>query len=411
VNSFEALGLSAPLIKATQALDYERPTDIQIAAIPHLISGDNIAAEAKTGSGKTAAFALPILQKLSKLGPISPPIHVQVLTLVPTRELALQVAESFRALARFEAEPPPVLAVIGGASIDEQCRTLSNGVSIVVATPGRLIDLLERQVLDLHHVHTLVLDEADKLLDAGFNEELNILMSALPPNRQSMLFSATMPPRVISICARVMPEYTVVRTHTSQPIVQEIKQRAIQVDKEQRRPLLQHLIKSEHLGKTLVFVATQRAAENLSRKLRKDGFYSTALHGGLMQDERNDALKRFKNGRVKVLIATDVAARGIDVPGLSTVINFDLPRSPQDYIHRIGRTGRAGESGVAISFVDHETEAHLRVIEKKNQLHLGRETKAGFELCGEPAQKAKGPAPTKGYRKSKKDKLRELKSD
>ena len=405
--SFEALGLSGHLLRAVEAQGYTAPTPVQQRSIPHISAGADLAAEAQTGSGKTAAFVLPILHKMTSDTAEVQPTDIGVLTITPTRELALQIAETFTLLGRFAEPQPRVLSVIGGASIDDQLWALSSGVDIVVATPGRLLDLMEHGAIDIGHVHTLVLDEADKLLDEGFNDELSILLGALPAHRQNLLFSATLPEKVLTLAARVLNEPTVLRIDEEQTSVETIEQRVYQVDRDKRRLLLQHLMRAETLGQTLIFVATKRAATNLAKKLRTDGFAATELHGDLNQSERVFAVKRFKSRQVPIMVATDIAARGIDIPLLGAVVNFDLPRSPLDYVHRIGRTGRAGESGISITFVDHESEAHLRLIEKKNRLTLTRGQVTGFEISGPAPKKVKGPAPTKGKRKSKKDKLRE----
>jgi len=405
--SFDSLGLSDHLLRAVQAQGYDAPTPIQQRSIPHITAGADLAAEAQTGSGKTAAFVLPILQKMASDAAEATPKTIGVLTITPTRELALQIADAFKLLGQFSEPPPRVLSIIGGTSIDDQLSALSSGVDIVVATPGRLLDLMEREAIELGHVHTLVLDEADKLLDVGFNDELTVLLDALPAQRQNLLFSATLPQKVLNMSARVLNEPTVVRIDDHPNPVETIEQRAYQVERDNRRLLLQHLLKTESWGQTLVFVATQRSAENLAKKLRVDGFKATEIHGGLDQVDRIFALKRFKSGKAPIMVATDIAARGIDIPRLGAVVNFDLPRAPADYIHRIGRTGRAGESGIAVTFVDHETEDHLRLIEKKNQLMLTRQQVSGFELSDPSTEKTKGLAPQKGRRKSKKDKLRE----
>jgi len=405
--SFESLGLADHLLRAVQAQGYDAPTPIQQRSIPHISAGLDVAAEAQTGSGKTAAFVLPILQKMASDPADSLPKTIGVLTITPTRELALQIAQTFTRLGQFAEPPPRVLAIIGGTSIDDQLSALASGVDIVVATPGRLLDLMEREALDASHVHTLVLDEADKLLDVGFNDELTVLLSALPSQRQNLLFSATLPQKVLNMSARVLNEPTVVRIDEQHTPVATIDQRVYQVDRDKRRQLLQHLLKTEPWGQTLIFAATQRGAANLAKKLRVDGFKATEIHGGLEQADRSFALQRFKSGKAQIMVATDIAARGIDIPLLGAVVNFDLPRAPVDYIHRIGRTGRAGESGIAVTFVDHETEGHLRLIEKKNQLMLTRQQVPGFEMLESSTDKSKGSAPQKGRRKSKKDKLRE----
>ena len=405
--SFDSLGLSAHLLQAVQAQGFEAPTPIQHQSIPHIMAGVDLAAEAQTGSGKTAAFVLPILQRMAVSPVERTPNKVGVLTITPTRELALQIAETFRLLGQFSESPPKVLTIIGGTSIDHQVSTLSSGVDVVVATPGRLLDLMERQAIELNQVHTLVLDEADKLLNVGFNDELTMLLSALPPERQSLLFSATLPQKVLNMSARVLNSPTLVRIDQTHRPVESIEQRVYQVPREKRRQLLQHLMRKEAWGQTVVFVATQRGASNLARKLRVDGFQAMEIHGGLDQADRVFSLKRFKAGKTHILVATDLAARGIDIPQLGAVVNFDLPRAPLDYIHRIGRTGRAGESGIAVTFVDHETEGHFRLIEKKNHLMLPREQLPGFEMEEAYSDTIKGPAPKKGKRKSKKDRLRE----
>jgi superfamily II DNA/RNA helicase len=405
--SFDSLGLSDHLLRAVQAQGYEVPTPIQQRSIPYIIAGADLAAEAQTGSGKTAAFVLPILQKMAADAAGLTPLNIGVLTITPTRELALQIAETFKLLGRFAEPPPRVLTIIGGTSISDQLSALSSGVDIVVATPGRLLDLMEREAIDINHVHTLVLDEADKLLDVGFNDELTLLLNALPAQRQNLLFSATLPQKVLNLSSRVLNEPTVLRIDEQRTSVATIEQRAYQVGRENRRPLLQQLLKTEAWGQTLIFVATKIGATNLAKKLRVAGFRATELHGGMEQSDRLFALKRFKSGKAKIMVATDIAARGIDIPRLGAVVNFDLPRAAEDYIHRIGRTGRAGESGIAVTFVDHETEAHLRLIEKKNHLMLTRQQVPGFELGDASTEKTKGPAPKKGRRKSKKDKLRE----
>jgi len=405
VTRFDTIGLSEPLLRAVEGLGFTAPTPIQERAIPLVFQGRDVVGEAQTGSGKTAAFALPILQRLA-VDPL-PASVLRVLVLVPTRELALQVAGAFEAFSRFQPTRPKVLAVIGGQPIERQIDSLYAGIDVVVATPGRLLDLQESGYANLSEVHTLVLDEADKLLDLGFAEELQAVLDAVASDRQTLLFSATLPARVLALGQRTQRDPVTVRIDGEQRGVEGISQRVFEVDRDKRRLLLQHLIASESWGQTLVFVATQRATENLAAKLRRTGIRAGALHGGLEQAERVAVLERFKQGRVDVLIATDLASRGIDIPKLFAVVNFDLPRSPRDYVHRIGRTGRAGEAGIAVSFVDHDSAAHLRLIEKRCGVRLAREQVPGFELTGEAPQRKKGPAPVKGKRKSKKDKLRE----
>lgn len=406
-TSFKELDLPAGIQRAVHAHGYTQPTPIQVEAIPLVRAGRDVAAEAQTGSGKTAAFVLPIVSTLSEVPSPHGKRPVQALVLTPTRELAQQVALTFKTFAF--GDTCRVLTVIGGASIDTQLQKLAAGVDVVVATPGRLLDLIERGALQLQNLKTLVLDEADKLLDLGFRDELADLLRALPADRQTLLFSATLPQKVRALGDIVLRDPVVVRIDADEVTEPLIEQQVYQTDSDNRRPLLQHLIREQAWTQTLVFVSTQRATENLARKLRVAGFKATELHGGLDQVDRERSLSRFRRGVVSVLVATDLAARGIDVPRLDAVVNFDLPRSPQTYVHRIGRTGRAGEAGVAISFVDHVSELHFRLIEKRMACWLARIQLPEFPLTGRAERKRKGMggAPVKGKRKSKKDKLRE----
>lgn len=404
MTSFRDLGLPDPLLKAVEARGYQTPTPIQQAAIPVVAAGHDLAAEAQTGSGKTAAFALPILHRLSS----SPSDATQVLVVVPTRELALQVAAVFKDLGRFAARSPKVLAVIGGEPIEQQLSALAVGASIVVGTPGRLRDLMSRPETSFARVNTLVLDEADKLLDAGFREALTALIADLPTDRQTLLLSATLPASVLNFCEGVLRDPITVRVDEVAGPAPSIAQRLYQVDRHARRPLLQHLYRAESWGQTLVFVASRKATENLAAKLHRHGLTAAALHGHLDQSERVAVLRRFQQRGVRILVATDLAARGIDFDKLDVVVSYDLPRSPEGYVHRLGRTGRAGQAGQAVSFVDHDTEAHFRLIEKRCHVALERQQVAGFELSGPAPERTRGPAPVKGRRKSKKDKLREL---
>ena len=413
MTSFDSLHLSSYLLRGVEAQGYITPSPIQSLSIPEVLSGHDIAAEAQTGSGKTAAFVLPILQRMYQTSRDVARSRVQVLVLTPTRELALQVAESFRALGQFadslsRQSLPSVLVVIGGSSLDDQVSSLQGHVDIVVATPGRLLHLIEEELIDLSSVHTLVLDEADKLLNADFIKELHLVLDEIPRERQSLIFSATLPPRVISICDAVLRDPKIIRIDEYPVSVDTIEQRVYQVNRDLRRALLQHLIHHESWGQTLIFVATQKASRNLTNKLRRDGILAVELHGGLTQSNRVLNLERFKSKGALVMVATDIAARGIDIPGLDVVVNYDLPRAPADYIHRIGRTGRAGASGTSVSFVNHDTEVHLRLIEKKNRLNLRRDEFIGFELTDPPSPKTKSAGPIKGKRMSKKDKLRAL---
>jgi superfamily II DNA/RNA helicase len=298
---------------------------------------------------------------------------------VPTRELAIQVGEVFRSLGRYLPRPMKVLTVFGGVSINPQMMALRGGADIVVATPGRLLDLADKNAVRLCDVSTLVLDEADRLLDEGFADELGRVLALLPDRRQNLLFSATFPAAVCSLAELLLRDPVRVDVATAAGTLPDIQQRSIAVDPERRTQLLRYLIRHHGWERTLVFVATKYATEHIARKLQRLGFAARALHGDLSQGARTQALADFKAGRERVLIATDVAARGIDVVDLAAVVNFDLPRSTVDYMHRIGRTGRAGASGVAVSFVSAAMEAHFRLIEKRNRFRLEREKVRGFE--------------------------------
>ncbi|MCM8543244.1 MAG: DEAD/DEAH box helicase [Lentisphaeraceae bacterium] len=405
--SFSSLDLPEYILKAVEALSYNEPTPIQEQAIPLIIAGKDVVAEAQTGTGKTAAFALPVIKKLNELPDKKKKISVLSLVLVPTRELAVQVAASFKSYSQFSPKKIKMISLIGGENIQDQIRGLRMGVDVVVATPGRLLDIIKRSEIRLVELEHLIIDEADKMLDLGFSEELAALLEKLPKTRQNLLFSATFPPKVVTLSEKFIENPEKIIVDSGLTAVEAIAQRVIQVNKENRRPLLQKLLKEEPWDQTMVFVVSKRSARNLAEKLKKEGIKAVGFHGDLDQSERLSVLKQFKKKEYQVLIATDIAARGIDIEKLSCVINYDLPRSPRDYTHRIGRTGRAGESGIAVSFVDHDTEAHFRIIEKRYGKRLDREQIEGFELTGEASVSEKGSAPVKGKRKSKKDKLRE----
>ncbi len=374
---FSELGLCPELLQAIAEVKYADPTPVQAAAIPPTLGMRDVQACARTGSGKTAAFALPMLQRVLNRAPARDR-RVAGLVLVPTRELATQVTEVFRTLGRHLPRPVKVLTVIGGVSINPQMMALRGGTDIVVGTPGRLLDLVEHNAIHLSEVGMLVLDEADRLLDEGFADELTRALALLPDFRQNLLFSATFPPAVRSLAERLLRNPVRIDFGGAATPEPDIQQRAIRVAPERRTQLLRYLIEQHRWDRTLVFVATRYATEHVAMKLQRLGFAARALHGDLSQGARTQALADFKAGRVQVLLATDVAARGIDVVDLAAVVNFDLPRSTADYVHRIGRTGRAGACGVAVSFVSPATEGHFRLIEKRNRFRLERETVSGF---------------------------------
>ncbi len=402
--SFKSLNLPEYLLKTLLAQAYTTPTPIQTLTIPHILEGRDVIGVAQTGTGKTAAFALPIIMQLNQtqLAASNP----QVLAIAPTRELALQVAAAFKTYAQLSPRKTRVLSVIGGEDIEKQINALHRGIEVVVATPGRLLDLLERNQICLSEIQTFVLDEADKLLNLGFADELDALLKKLPAKRQNLLFSATFSPKVEGLCARFLNDPIRVSIEGDEPTVGKITQRVFEVDAHTRRDLLQHLLSTENWNQVLVFVATKTKARNLSNKLAKSGFSAVDFHGDLTQEARNETLNGFKRQKYKILVATDIAARGIDIDKLSCVINFDLPRSPTDYVHRIGRTGRAGEPGVAISFIDHDSATHFSLIEKQADIQLEREQLEGFQLSGPAPEPPKNGPPIKGKRPSKKDRLR-----
>ena len=409
---FSALGFSPAILPALQRAltekGYAAPTAIQQAAIPTALQGRDVVGSAQTGSGKTAAFALPMLQLLMD-APLTKTRIVRGLVLVPTRELAAQVGEAIVAFGKYLPQLPKVTVVFGGVSINPQMMGLRSGADIVVATPGRLIDLLAHNALKLGGVQMLVLDEADRLLDLGFGEELNRILALLPAKRQNLFFSATFPPAIEVLAARLLHEPLRVNVQTEDATKLDIAQRAIEVDAPRRTQLLRHLIQTEKWSRVLVFVATKHAAEIVADKLRKVHIEAEPFHGELSQGKRKQVLMDFKAKSVQVVVATDVAARGLDIARLPVVVNYDLPRSADDYTHRIGRTARAGEAGIAISFVSASTQAHWRLIERRQGISVPREQVAGFEPVEVAPVNAADPAGTggvKGKRLSKKDKLR-----
>ncbi len=393
------------MLRALSAKAYPAPTSVQVAAIPAALRGRDVLASAQTGSGKTVAFALPLLQQLEK-APAAKPRHLRALVLVPTRELAAQVGEEIRSLGVQLTHALKVSIVFGGVSINPQMMRLRGGTDVVVATPGRLLDLVAHNALELSSVTTLVLDEADRLFDLGFAEELARIIALLPTRRQNLFFSATFPPAVQALANKLLHDPVRI-TVPSEPQTQpDIAQRAIAVDAGQRTQLLRHLIQQNHWSRVLVFVATKHAAEMVADKLRKARINAEPFHGELSQGKRTQVLADFKASRLKVVIATDVAARGLDIALLPVVVNYDLPRSALDYTHRIGRTGRAGASGVALSFVSADSEAHFRLIEKRQQLKWTLEKIEGFEPLQTVGTAPASTGGVKGKRPSKKDKLR-----
>lgn len=360
---FSDLGLSPELLTAIQRANYDTPYPIQVEAIPAVLQQKDILGLAPTGSGKTAAFILPILQQLLKQE-APRDRQVPVLVLVPTRELAIQVAEVTENFSRFLPRRIKSLAIFGGVSINPQMMKLG-GVEILIATPGRLIDLVGRNSVGISRIHTLVIDEADKLLQMGFREEMDHLLELTPKKKQTLLFSATQDQELASLIQQLLKNPVEIQVAPTDFTPDAIHQEAYRVSPETKGPFLRQLIQSGDWKQILVFASSIRTADNMVVKLNKNGINAVAFHGDKSQGARTEALAKFKSGKTRVLVATDLAARGIDIQGLPLVINYELPRSPKDYIHRIGRTGRAGATGHAISLITPEEQHHFKVIQKK----------------------------------------------
>jgi ATP-dependent RNA helicase RhlE len=362
VPDFADLGLAAPLLGALATEGYTTPTPIQSRAIPTVLSGRDLCGIAETGSGKTAAFAVPILQRLSAAPKQATPKSCRALVLSPTRELASQIADSFRA---YGARVPISTAVIfGGVPIGPQQRRLARGVDVLVATPGRLLDLRDSGSLALSNVEVLVLDEADRMLDLGFIHALKRIVKLLPSQRQTLLFSATMPRAIAALAEEFLIEPVKVAVAPPATTVQSVEQGVVFAPSDRKRDLLTAFLRDPAFKRVLVFTRTKHGADRLVRHLVAADIEATTIHGNKSQPQRERALGSFRDGRARVLVATDIAARGIDVDGVSHVVNFDLPNIPEDYVHRIGRTARAGAPGVAIAFCSDEERSHLREIEK-----------------------------------------------
>ncbi|KMV30878.1 DEAD/DEAH box helicase [Photobacterium swingsii] len=381
--NFTELGLISPLLNRLTELEYQQPTPIQAQVIPSVLVGRDLIAGANTGSGKTAAFALPILhnlatQKHSERTSGSKGNYVSELILVPTRELAKQVADSIKSYSTHFNGAIKTVAVFGGVSANTQMLALRGGTDILVATPGRLLDLISSNAIKLNKVKTLVLDEADRMLSLGFTEELAELLALLPKKKQTLLFSATFPEQVQALTQELLTDPVEVQLQSTD--ASTLVQRVFTVNKGEKTAVLSHLIKQHQWRQALIFVNAKNSCEHLADKLHKRGINAEVFHGDKGQGARTRVLDAFKAGEIEVLIATDIAARGLDIEKLPVVINFDLPRSPSDYMHRIGRSGRAGEVGLALSLIDYEDYHHFKVIEKKNKIRLEREQVSGFEV-------------------------------
>ncbi|WP_428607073.1 ATP-dependent RNA helicase RhlE [Sedimenticola sp.] len=375
--SFDSLGLSAELLRAVSEQGYTEPTPVQRQAIPVVLEGKDILAGAQTGTGKTAGFTLPLLQLLSQhcQGKGRRPIRALVLT--PTRELAAQVAESVETYGRHL--PLKSTVVFGGVKINPQIEKLRHGVDILVATPGRLLDHAQQKTLDLSHVEILVLDEADRMLDMGFIHDIRKVLAMLPANRQNLLFSATYSNEIKTLADKLLNAPVLIEVARRNTAAETVEQRVYPVDRERKRELLSFLIGSRNWRQVLVFTRTKHGANRLAQQLEKDGLSAAAIHGNKSQGARTRALAGFKQGDIRVLVATDIAARGLDIDQLPHVVNFELPNVPEDYVHRIGRTGRAGNEGEAISLVCVDEHRLLRDIERVLNRDLPREVLSGYE--------------------------------
>ncbi|WP_066813323.1 DEAD/DEAH box helicase, partial [Sphingomonas asaccharolytica] len=362
MTNFTDLGLAEPLVRALEAKGYSTPTPIQAQAIPYVLEGRDLLGIAQTGTGKTAAFVLPSIQRLVESDKRVLPTHCRMLVLAPTRELASQIAESARAYGKFSRMT--VATVFGGTSINKNRQDMSRGVDILVATPGRLLDLIEQRFVSLNLIETLVLDEADQMLDLGFIHALRKIVKMVPRQRQTLFFSATMPQSIRELADQFIKDPALVSIKPAATTAERVDQYATLVNQAEKQALLTMTLRDPSFERALVFTRTKHGADRVVRLLEGNGIAANAIHGNKSQVNRERALAAFKSGDVKVLVATDIAARGIDVSGVSHVINFELPNVPEQYVHRIGRTARAGNDGIAISFVADDERPYLRDIEK-----------------------------------------------
>ncbi|MDH4095754.1 MAG: DEAD/DEAH box helicase [Betaproteobacteria bacterium] len=372
MTSFDSLGLKPELLRAVAEQGYTTPTPIQAQAIPVVLAGRDLLAAAQTGTGKTAGFTLPILQRLG-----ASQRHIRVLVLVPTRELAAQVQESVRTYGKYA--PVRSTVVFGGVGFQPQADALKRGVDILVATPGRLLDHAQQKTVDLRHVEILVLDEADRMLDMGFIHDIRKVMKLLPQKRQNLLFSATFPDEIRSLAATFMHNPVTVEVARRNTPAELVDQVAYAVSHDRKRALLAHLVKSGDWQQVLVFTRTKHGANRLAEQLCRDDIEADAIHGNKSQGARTRALKQFKDQELRVLVATDIAARGLDIEALPHVVNYDLPHVAEDYVHRIGRTGRAGAEGAAVSLVSHEDRPLLAAIERLMNRKVELRVAPGFE--------------------------------
>ncbi len=389
--SFHSLGLTPELLRAVAEQGYTTPTPIQAQAIPVVLAGKDLLAAAQTGTGKTAGFTLPLLQLLHQRGNSR---TIRCLILVPTRELAAQVQDSVRVYGKYK--PLRSTTIFGGVNINPQIQELRRGVDIVVATPGRLLDHVQQRTIDLRHVEILVLDEADRMLDMGFIHDIRRIIGLLPKQRQNLMFSATFPDEIRKLAASFMQHPSTVevaRRNTPAELVAQVQHPVAQ---DRKRELLAHLVKENNWFQVLVFTRTKHGANRLAKQLNASGIEADAIHGNKSQPQRTRVLKRFKDNELQVLVATDIAARGIDIDELPHVVNFDLPHVAEDYVHRIGRTGRAGSSGEAISLVSHEDRPLMAAVERLMNRKVEARVVPGFE-SGRNHVQHQPPSPRKQH--------------
>lgn len=378
--SFESLGLSHNIIRSVNKLGYLKPFPIQEQAVPVILQGKDLMGIAQTGSGKTACFVMPILEKLQN-AEVKKDRNVQVLILVPTRELAIQIDEVFRAFTENLKREIRTMAVYGGVSINPQMKGMF-GVEVLIATPGRLLDLIDHNALSISGIQHLVIDEADKMFQLGFGEEMNMLFGMMPVVKQTTLFSATLNDKVSEMKERLSINPTIIEIKKEEVEIDNIEQLAYHVSPENKGPFLRYLIKEKKVEKALIFVSSTRSADNLVEKLKKNKIKAVAIHSQKSQGARKNNLEEFKVNGAQILVATDLLGRGIHIESLPCVINYELPRSPLDYIHRIGRTGRANEKGTAISILTDDELQHFRVIQKKMGRKVTLQRTEGIDLHG-----------------------------
>lgn len=392
--SFKNLKLSSAVLRALEEKGYSEPTPIQAQSIPELLNGRDLLGSAQTGTGKTAAFCLPIIELLSKQKPTR---GIKALVLTPTRELTLQVAESFQDYGKYA--PLKHLVIFGGVPQNPQVQKLKQGVDVVVATPGRLLDLMNQGFVDLRQLQMLVLDEADRMLDMGFIQDIKRIISRIPVNRQTIFFSATMPVEIKELVASILRNPVHVAVTPVSSTAERILQSVYFVDRANKRALLQHVIQEKSMENVLVFTRTKHGADKVAKDLNRSGIIAEAIHGNKSQGARQRALTNFKKKTTRVLVATDIAARGIDVTDLPYVINFELPEVPETYVHRIGRTGRAGAEGVALSFCDAEERGYLKDIHKVSKASIAVVTSHPYESVAQEQRVSPSSASTNKQRR------------